>query len=464
MGESVNSGVAMERRSIFPTGPGIFLGIALCAHLAAVVQAGFGKPVTGATLFLIGQFALSMALIRLIDGRWLFQDIRFFFALVAFLYGGFLPIVVLFTGGEIAGLGGAALCYALGFVGFNFVLWWARRPWRDVSVVAFERVRPSFVSALLIVLVLAWVVAYGVSRGLRISATIDRRQMFWIYSQVWVVSMMVMNGFAIYVFAGWSKLTRRAKWIVGVTIVAFVLLHLSLGNRRDFLPMILFLAGLTATRRHAVIRLSTMAWGLLAFAMLTVLAVVRQVIMAPLLLLSSPVELFITQNEFVIPIQTLMYYVTANHPFRLGWTYLSAPALFLPRIFWPAKPESLSVQFLRDAFGTSAGMGYAYTPVTEAYLNFGYFGPFIVFTLLAIGMNWLVKNANRHPVVYFLCFGMVLDFNRGNFGETLYPIVVMAAGYMAMDFASRLRWAPRRWRATWPVDPARQASGLAPGY
>jgi hypothetical protein len=456
---------APSASAAFPTSPGIFLGIALTCHLAALVQTVFGKTGTGATLFLVGQFSLTMALLRLINGRWVFQDIRFFFSLFLFLYGGTLPMIVMITGGSIEGIAGAAFCYGLAFAALNFVFWWTRRPWNDVSPAAFDHVRPSFVSALLIVAVFLWVVAYGSTRGLRFTGTIDRSQMFWIYSQVWVVSMMVMNGFAMYVFAGWSKLTRNARWLIGTTIVLFVLMHISLGNRRDFLPMVLFLIGLAASRRRATIRLSTVGWGLLAFTLLTFLGVIRQVIASPLLLLSDPVELLITQNEFVTPIQTLMYYVSADHAPQYGWTYIAAPALFIPRAFWPGKPESISVQFMRDAFGTTAMMGYAYTPVTEAYLNFGYLGPFMVFSLLAIGMVWIVKNAGRHPGLYFLCFGMVLDFNRGNFGETLYPMIVMAASYWAMDIASRMTWAPRRWRATWPVEPSpANASGLATGY
>jgi hypothetical protein len=466
MAESIaQEPVADRARPVFPTSAGMFLGLSLSCHLAAGVQAIFGNPATGATLFLVGQFALAMALLRLINGRWVFQDIRFFFSLILFLYGASLPLVVIIGGEPADGIAGAAFCYGLAFVGLNFVFWWTRRPWTDVSPTALDRVRPSFVSALLIVGVLVWVIAYGSTRGLRFTGTIDRSQMSWIYSQVWVVSMMVMNGFAMYIFAGWSKLSRKAKWLVGVAIALFVLLHISLGNRRDFLPMVLFAVGLAATRRRAVIRLSTMAWGLVAFALLTFLGVLRQVLQTPVLLLTDPVELLITQNEFVTPIQTLMYYVSADHLPRYGWTYFAAPALFIPRALWPGKPESISVQFMRDAFGSTAMMGYAYTPVTEAYLNFGYLGPFMVFTLLALGMSWLVKNANRHPGFYFLSFGMVLDFNRGNFGETLYPMVVMAASYWAMDIASRITWAPRRWRSAWPSESTSAHSpGLATGY
>ncbi|HMA19734.1 MAG TPA: hypothetical protein VKO87_02960, partial [Gemmatimonadaceae bacterium] len=61
---------------MFPTGPGILLGISISLHLAALIEGLLGRAVDSSALFLGGQFALSLALLRLYNGRWVLQDIR----------------------------------------------------------------------------------------------------------------------------------------------------------------------------------------------------------------------------------------------------------------------------------------------------------------------------------------------------------------------------------------------------
>lgn len=455
-----------ERPLRFLATVGIFLGFSLCLHLAAIVYAAFGDMLPAATCFLCGQFFLGLSILRLVDGAWVFQDIRFLFLVFFFLYGGTLPVVVMLgLGGEIGGIAGAALMYATAMLGFNVVQWWYKYPWHDVPESVFATIRPSFANAVLVFLGFAWVAYYAASRGVQFSVTIDRSQVRFIGTQAWVVSMFVVNGFVMYMMAGWGQLSRKARVILVASVTAFVVLQLFLGNRRDFMPMFIFLAGIAATKRHAIVRTGTLVLASVAFAILTVLGMLRQIIANPMLLASNLSDLLVTQNEFVSPIQTLMYYVQRTRPLRLGWTYIAAPSLFIPRVFWPEKPESLSFQFMREAFGTVGLMGYAYTPVTEAFINFGWVGPFIVFTVLSLGMIKLVKRADAHPGLYFICFSLVVDFNRGDFGGLFYSVVCVGAAFWLMGLVSRLRWVPSAWRSTWqpPAEPF-TSRNAAPGF
>ena len=453
---------AEPRALRFPGIVGIFLGMSLCLHLAAVVFLAFGDTLQAATSFLCGQFLLGLSLLRLVDGAFVFQDIRFFFLIFFFLYGGTLPLIVVAgLGGAQPGLAGAAFMYATGMFGFNFVQWWYRQPWHDVPPDVFGRFRPSFANAVLVFLGFAWVLYYAASRGIEFSLTIDRGQVRLIGTQLWVVSMFVVNGLVMYMLMGWRQLTRNARVILVVSVTAFILLQLFLGSRRDFLPMFIFLAGVIATRRHAIIRLRTILLGFFLFAALTIFGIIRQVIASPVILTSDPVSVLVTQNEFVTPIQTLIFYVAKARPLRLGWTYITAPLLFIPRAIWPEKPESLSLQFMRQAFGTVGMMGYAYTPVTEAYLNFGWIGPFIFFSVLSVLMVKLVKNADAYPGLYFICFAMIVDFNRGDVGGTFYSIVCVGAAFWLMSIVSRLRWVPKVLSETWP---ATAVSDAAPAH
>lgn len=186
-----------------------------------------------------------------------------------------------------------------------------------------------------------------------------------------------------------------------------------------------------------------MTGGFVAFAVMNIIGVARIVLENPAFMAeSNPLQTIVTNNEFVSPIQTLMYYTLHPYDLRWGLTYLAAPTLFIPRAIWIDKPESLSLQFMRDAFGTTALMGYAYTPVTEAYLNFGAVGPFLMYAILSVLMVKLVRNVDRHVGLYFISFALVVDFNRGDTAGTLYQLVVVGAAYSLMLYASRLRWVP----------------------
>src|SRR6187455_3454651 len=92
---------ALEARPLrFPGMVGILLGLSLCLHLAAAVYLGFSDTMPAAAAFLCGQFLLGISIVRLLDGAWVMQDIRLFFLVFFFLYGGSLPLIVL------AGIGG----------------------------------------------------------------------------------------------------------------------------------------------------------------------------------------------------------------------------------------------------------------------------------------------------------------------------------------------------------------------
>ena len=426
---------------MFPTSAGILLGLALCAHLAAIVQATLGEPTTGATLFFLGQVAISLALLRLIDGDWVFQDIRVLFVVFMFLYGGTLPILTLLDNTHNDSITGAAFLYGTALLAFNVVQWWYKQPWHDVPPTVFARAKPSTANLVIFLGVFGFILTYAYYRGLRLSLKIDRTQLQFLGTQLWIVSQFAMNGVSMFMFAGWTNLSpRRRKIVVGV-VAAFVLIQLSFGNRRDFLPLLVFVAVIAATRRRAVIRAGTVAVGFLAFSFMLLIGFVRQLIQYPWLLGTNTFKLFLGSNEFVTPIQTLMHYVISDRPLRWGLTYVSAPLLFIPRAIWHSKPESLSTQFLRDAFGYTALMGYAYTPVTEAFLNFGWVGPFVVFAIVSWVMVKLVKNADAHPGIYFMSFALVVDFNRGDFGGIFYTMVAIGLTYYMMQVVSNLRWA-----------------------
>ena len=430
----------------FPKAPGILLAVSLALHIGALIEGLLGRSVDSAAFFVTGQFALSLALLRLYDGRWAIQDIRLFFAIFLFLYGGALPLIVLFGVAQpVGGIGAAGYMYGTAFVGFNLVQWWYKQPFRDVPKEVFRRFAPSPLNIIILVLAFLAVIAYAFSRGVEIGLKIDRGQTQFLGTQLWVVMIFVVNGMTMFMFAGWSRLSRLEKFVLVSALGLFIVFQLAMGNRRDFLAMFIFLTGMLMTKRKAVIRASTVILGFIAFMAFMAVGIIRQLFEDPALLgRYNLFELVLTQNEFVTPIYTLMHYVNNIRPLRWGATYVTAPMQFIPRALWPDKPESLSLQFMRDAFGSTGLIGFAYTPVTEAFLNFVWVGPFIVFTIISILMVKLVRNAENHTGLYFILFALVVDFQRGEFAGTFYAFCFVGGAYWFMQIVSRLRWAPAR--------------------
>ncbi|HZK78252.1 MAG TPA: O-antigen polymerase [Gemmatimonadaceae bacterium] len=464
----MDNGISAESRPAvgrFPTSPGILLGAAACLQVLALVEVSFGTTLAAGTWFLVGQFLASLALIRLYDGRWVLQDIRLFFVVFLFLYGATLPLVTtLGLGLPEPGIDGAAFMFGTAFLGFNIVQWWYRQPWHDVPAEVFDRIRPTQLNVVVLILAFIAIIGYAVSRGLDITGAFDRRKNLLLGTQLWVVAIFMMNGLVMYMFAGWQQLSRTTRrWLV-VYVALFVAFALSMGNRRDFLPMFIFLFAVVATRRHLVVGIKTLVVGFAVFMLMNVIGIVRMVADNPAILAQlDPVQVLVTQNEFVSPIQTLMYYTLHSHPLRWGMTYLGSPGLFIPRVLWFGKPESLSLQFMRDAFGTIRLMGFAYTPVTEAFLNFGFVGPFVVFSIVSLLMVKLIRAVDEHPGLYFISFAIVVDFNRGEFAGTVYEVTMVGAAYVLMLFVSRLQWAPPRMKTMFAAPPPSTSatSGMA---
>ena len=184
-------------------------------------------------------------------------------------------------------------------------------------------------------------------------------------------------------------------------MMIFVVFMLSIGNRRDFVPVLLFSIGVYASRRvkgvdfRQILIMVSLALGM------SWLESVRYQNGDEL----DTVSQKIGNSEFSYPVRTLVYYVNNDkHDLGLGKTYLMFPLLFIPRNIWADKPKSLGTQFVIDAFGTDDYQGFAFTPNTESFLNFGYIGPIMVMTFIALLFVFLIGCKRVSRIYYFIVF------------------------------------------------------------
>ena len=110
---------------------------------------------------------------------------------------------------------------------------------------------------------------------------------------------------------------------------------------------------------------------------------------------------------------------------KRGRLLLVNPVLILiPRAIYPGKPDSLANEFLERKYGRNKTIGFAYNPVTESFVNFGYVGSFLVFFLLGRFLVFLSNYKNQ--VFNFLIFITLIDFCRGEMGTYLYQLLFVS--------------------------------------
>jgi len=107
-------------------------------------------------------------------------------------------------------------------------------------------------------------------------------------------------------------------------------------------------------------------------------------------------------NEFGGPFTCLTLITSEPSPQRSGMTYAESMLWVLPTLIYPGiKPASLASEFaesLHTEFfpNLEYRIGWGFSPVVEAYVNFGFFGiPFVcaVFAILwRATRNWPYRN------------------------------------------------------------------------
>lgn len=133
------------------------------------------------------------------------------------------------------------------------------------------------------------------------------------------------------------------------------------------------------------------------------------------------------KNEFAGPYFTLLYTLQYSWPKEaplLGTTYLQAIPNLLPRSLYPGeKPLGISQIFAifihQEYMPTRESIiGWGYSPVAEAYSNFGFLGPFIVFFIFALCWEWVGRlrfKGKKGIIIYSLLIPQVLNLNRIDF-------------------------------------------------
>jgi len=386
-------------------------------------------------LFLISQSIFGALFVNKENEAFYPQDIRVIFIVTYSLYSLFCPLISL-LGFDVflSTMPLTTFCFGLGLAGFNLGNILFPVKWVNISFV-----KNSVNYSLLLLLLLAELIlltVYLIAYQVPVFSTLgqfDRLEFFETINQVWVVLTMAISLTAcliIYYFDEWNK----KQFVFGILlIVYYIALQLSLGNRRDFLPIILFSTSYFLTKYHSKLNAKIIIIGTIFFIGSFWLVQQRNNNLE-YSRVGAVHESFVN-NEFVYPMQTLAYVIDDKWDLRYGYTYFVLPfQIAVPRYIYPNKPDDLGKEFVNKTFGEGS-QGYAYTPVTEAYLNFGILGPLFVFLLFSLAFSQLIRKFNFSSIsfVYFLLYSFVFDFCRGTFATVIYQVLVSLLFYFIID-------------------------------
>jgi len=386
-------------------------------------------------LFLISQSLFGVLFVNKENEAFYPQDIRVLFIVTYSLYSLFCPLISL-LGFDVflSTMPLTTFCFGLGLAGFNLGNILFPVKWVNISFV-----KNSVNYSLLLLLLLAELIlltVYLIAYQVPVFSTLgqfDRLEFFETINQVWVVLTMAISLTAcliIYYFDEWNK----KQFVFGLLlIVYYITLQLSLGNRRDFLPILLFSTSYFLTKYHSKLNAKVIIIGTVLFIGSFWLVQQRNNNLEYSRV--GAIQESFVNNEFVYPMQTLAYIIDDKWDLRYGYTYFVLPfQIAVPRYIYPNKPEDLGKEFVNKTFGEGS-QGYAYTPVTEAYLNFGILGPLFVFVLFSLAFSQLIRKFNFSSIsfVYFLLYSFVFDFCRGTFATVIYQVLVSLLFYFIID-------------------------------
>lgn len=242
------------------------------------------------------------------------------------------------------------------------------------------------------------------------------------------------------VFAAVNHTGKRSpisKVFVALVFLFFFFYISFLGIRRPLFLLGLGLLSGISLIRHRPKMIVALPIGLLAFAFLTTFAQYRQLISTAginetLLFIQSnaSVEWFdVSDTELGAPFRTLMDYLGDDRRrtgMLLGSSYLESILYVFPS-FLTGRLESLSVEYTNTFFSSdfiSIGGNMGLFPVTEAYLNFGAFGAFVIVLLFGIFLskvNRWFHGVGRGRASHIILFMMLVPWT---------------AFFMRLDFAS----------------------------
>ena len=249
--------------------------------------------------------------------------------------------------------------------------------------------------------------------------------------KMWLIQYLMTGVTIAFVYRNFLMASvRNFSYYLGLfSVVVFWVLCLSMGNRRGLISVFLasalcFVARTQEDRRVLVgVSITFLAAGLVG--------VFRQDFGA---VAADQAWLIAVSNffgEFIYPGYTLVHSVELVRAPSFEFTWVS--------MFWDFLVSQLQGQrfefyaqrlALEVAPSDGEVMGFAYLPVTEAYVNFGSVGAVLSGATMIGSLMFFCRIFIRFEWVYLLLLSVVLDINRGEFVPMVIQFFLICCGFL----------------------------------
>lgn len=391
------------------------------------------------------------------NGIYIF-DIKLLFLVAVFLYG-FVPLLEFISVNGILfsnSFSVASLVYLSAFIGFGIGLFYNSTS-IDFTNLSFPKINNQIPVILTIILITGFYFLAQKMNMLNIGNSIEdlnRNEILKERNQIWVVLNMIISAHFIFLFLSYYNETNKIKSYILISFIlsmfaVYSLIHLSIGNRRELVPIFIsFIAIAYAKKFKRINFISILILGCL-FVFFTYVGIIRYISNASeIFTLQELLVYALSYNEFAYPFKTIYYTIEHFDKFDLmfGATYFVYPILLaIPRVIFPNKPRGLGSDFVVKVFGEDYGLGFAYTPVTEALINFSYIGPFFIYVLYGLFISKQISNIknNKNQYQYFILLSMSIDFGRGDFPSLIYSFFIMAVWIKFISYVGKKKYSFR---------------------
>lgn len=271
----------------------------------------------------------------------------------------------------------------------------------------------------------------------------NRYSVFQHITQMEVVINMVISGIFLYFIYYYTTISKNIRILITILLCYYIILNLGAGNRRDFIPMLLGIFWLYSEMKKTKMRYYHIIFIFICIFIFNLLGGIRgifegRVQMNDLLVNSA------SRNEFYHPFHTLsdevkLYSQNPNeYPFLYGKSYIQHPLeMLIPRAYYLDKFQSLSRVYMLK-FHNESEYAMAYTPVSEAFVNFGVCGVAVFFFIAGILVSY-ITNYGREEY-NFLYFCTLIDFCRGEFFGMLFMFIFIGIAFWCNILMNRTKY------------------------
>lgn len=250
----------------------------------------------------------------------------------------------------------------------------------------------------------------------------------------------------------------RPRWITSVAVTLAILGSIVLASRGPLMATVVAAFGLVLQARRPRLRtvLVTCAVAFVALTGVLVAREVREYAQAQSIsaafdsTMHTPPLRFATSdlNEYDHFVG-LYELVPSALPWLNGQSFANVPAVFVPRVLWPAKPLPVDFRLSQVLYGQGAAAGTPMTLAGEAYWNFGTAGGIAAMLALGAVFGLVWRAIGRLPVaprqlLSALCFGYAYLLLTRPLGPMVLTTVAAAIGLCLAAFAAGLVQVPRR--------------------